>query len=411
LDGGGTVRVWEPPQPDEKPIVSGKERLSPPVLSADGKTLFALIGDEPTRVAHWSIMKGDALQMTFKELTQFQSIRPLAVGASGKAVIATRTAKGKETWLVSTETKPQLLHALLHSAEVKTALFRLAGPQVLTWDETGTAHLWNSDSGGRIGKAIPFPTAPLAFAIRSDGKAIVLGGEGNDKPGLAQVWSLEENGGRLSPALLHAEPVIDVSFEAGSTVIRTRDARHSVFRWEIATGRLMEISPLPERSRVVALSPSGDRHVVLDSDGVLKLYVGGDRAFVALSAAPTPEWRSARFSDDGQLLLTCWNDGLSLWDARTAIPLGPRLPFANAGDAIITGKGARRILAWNGMEAWHWRLPKLIPDRAEDWKLRLAARTGLTRDGDGPFQLLDARSWKQTRNEWDARKAIIEANP
>ena len=413
LDGAGTARVWEPPTAYEKVTLGdGNERLSRPVLSADGKTAFAIMGDQSPRVTRWSLARDDSVQFAFKELTQFKSVRPLAVSSDGKAVVVCQGSMGNETWLISvTDKQTQTVHSLLHSGEVNVALFRSDGPEVLTWDHSGAARLWNSDTGRPIGKSIPFPGTPTSFAIRPDGKSVVLGGTGTDKTGLAQVWSLEEKGSRLSPPLHHAGPVIEVSFDSGGTAIRTRDSRHSVFRWEIDSGHPIEVSPLPENSRLVALAPSGDRHVVAGADGVPKLYVGGDRAFVTLSAPPPAEWRTARFSSDGRMLLTTWTDGVRLFDARTSVALGPLLPFANPDDAAFAGTDNRQIMAWHGTEARLWRLQASVLGRADDWKLWLSARTALTRDGDGPFRFLDARSWKQIRNEWEARKKILDGKP
>ena len=113
---------------------------------------------------------------------------------------------------------------------------------------------------------------------------MILGGDGTEKPGLARVWSLEENGDQLSPPLHHSEPVLDVAFEADGTAVRT-SARHFTNRWEAATGQRLD-RPLPENTRLVDMSPGGDRPLALGQDGVLKLYVGGD--------SPSWRWRPRR---------------------------------------------------------------------------------------------------------------------
>ena len=282
---------------------------------------------------------------------------------------------------------------------------------MLTWDASGDVQVWNADTGRRVAGPIPFPGPPAGFAMRSDGKALVVGGSGKDKPGLAQVWSLEEKSERLSPPLHHAEAVVEVSFESGGTVVRTRDDRHTVARWEIATGHPLDTVPLPNKSRLVALSPAGDRHVALGPDGVPQLFTGGDHGFVALPAPPPAEWRCARFSNDGLTLLTGGTDGVRLWDARTVLPLGPPLPFPNLADATFPDPSARRILAWHGTESRLWRLPKPPAEKADDWRLWLAARSGLTRTADGAVRLLDAKTWKQRRGEFESRIGPAKGNP
>src|SRR5439155_8344874 len=142
-------------------------------------------------------------------------------------------------------------------------------------------------------------------------------------------------------------------------------------RWEVATGRPLDVAPLPDKSRLVALSPAGDRHVVVGPDGAPRLYASGDRGLVALPA-PGSEWRSARFSDDGQTLVTGWNDGVRLWDAATGLPLGPPLPFPNPRDAAIVY--GRRVLAWHETEARLWRVPRPTAQRGDDWRAWLTAR-------------------------------------
>jgi WD40 repeat protein len=401
LDGGGTARVWDLPDgPERYTFGTGKARLSRPVLSADGNTAFAVIG-EPPRVVRWSVGDGGTTQFTFKDLTHFESVRPLAVGPGGIALVAAQTPNATETWLVTLADKQaRTRHQLPHPFDVTAALFRPDGPDVLTWGE-GTAQLWNADTGQPVGRPIAFPGVPAAFAVRPDGNAVIVGGAGTDKPGLAQVWSLEEKGDRLSPPLHHAEPVVEVSFEPDGTAVRTRDSRHTVTRWEVATGHPLDVTPLPAKSRVVAISPKGDRHVVLTPDGVPHLYIGGDHALIALQPTSAADWRSAHFSDDGQTLVTGWADGVRLWDARTGLPLGPVLPFRNLRDAVFANS---RILAWQDTEARLWRLPKPPADKADDWRIWLAGRTGLTRTADGAVRLLDAKTWTQRRDEADGKK-------
>jgi len=243
--------------------------------------------------------------------------------------------------------------------------------------------------------------------MRRDGKAVILGGAGTDTPGLAQVCSLEENGDLLSPSLHHAEPVVEVSFEPSGSAVRTRDARHTVAHWDIATGRPLEVTPVPDKSRLVALSPSGDHHVVVRPDSVLHLYNG--RGLVALPVVSAAQWRSARFSDDGQTLLTGWNDGVRLWDVRTGLPLGPLLPFPGLRDAVFAP--GRRVLTWHDTAAQLWRLPRPPAERADDWRTWLTIRTGLARSADGPSRLLDADSWMQKRGEAEARRGASGVNP
>ena len=231
----------------------------------------------------------------------------------------------------------------------------------------GAAQIWNSETGKRIGQSIAFPGVPAAFAIRPDGKAVIVGGEGKEKPGLAQVWSLEEKGDRLSPPLHHALPLIEVAFDRGGTAVRTRDSRHTRYRWEIATGQPMGVWPRSEQSRLVALSPTGNRHVEIGTDGRLRLYIGGNRAFVALAVPPMAEWQSARFSDDGETLITGWSDGVRLWDAATSIAIGPLLSFPKLADATFVP--GQSVLAWNDTETRLWRLPKPSEKTADEWRI------------------------------------------
>ncbi|MCX7700735.1 MAG: hypothetical protein N2039_07640, partial [Gemmataceae bacterium] len=89
-----------------------------------------------------------------------------------------------------------------------------------------------------------------------------------------------------------------------------------------------------------------------------------------------------RWPEQGNIVLTVWQDGVRLIDGETGVMLGPTLEFSNVLDAMWN-ETKDEILAWSTQElrVWKW-LPSSTATAAE-WQTFLERRIGMAVASDG----------------------------
>jgi serine/threonine protein kinase/WD40 repeat protein len=266
-----------------------------------------------------------------------------------------------------------------------------ANDLVLTAGADRLVKLWRA-AGGELLAAVPHPALLRTIAFAADGNGFMT----LDTLGTVRMWRVPEaqdvkpvpasssSGGRLT--------LFGVEWEPGAKVVRTTDARHQVRRWDVKSGRELDPPlPPPAQSWPVAYTPAGDGCLALGADGVLRLQVG-DR-YEALLPTSAGEFHGADFSGDGRLLLIARGEEARLFDAATALAIGPALPMPNL-QAARFGRDNHQIILSSETESRSWEVPETQLSTGSAWRAWLRRRTGLDRTADGSLRFLAGTDWK-----------------
>ncbi len=234
---------------------------------------------------------------------------------------------------------PRLRAILDHQAALYQAAFRPDGRAVLTGSADGTAQLWDSSDGHRIGLPIKHGDQVFPVGFSPDGRRIVTGGS----DGKVRLWDAA-TGLPAGPTIIHGETLWETVFSPDGRFLMTSGQDRTLRLWNTNNGE-----PVGQ--------PVGYGDLVdsdLSSDGRLLLSVAKDgaaRLWDAATLQPTgmilrqgDRVTTARFSPDRQRIATGSEDGTArLWEAASGRPIGPVLHNKTACMRVMFSPDGQRI--------------------------------------------------------------------
>jgi WD40 repeat protein len=272
------------------------------------------------------------------------------------------------------------------------------GRLILTGTDHGAINFWDGDTGAHRSISLAHAGAVLAAAFRSDGQAVLIGGNDAGNGGEARVWSLTQEGNPSSVLLKHPIPVVAVEWESDGTTVRTIDARHFVRRWNCSTGeRVDPVGSVTPDAWITAVSPDHTRVVAVGKDGMPRLISSNADRSPSVTMNTYADFRTAAFSADGRLLITGWRDGVRLWDGRLGAAVGPNLPLADLQN-LQFGNDERTVLGWGDSGIRLWKLTGVEFESAVMWRTWIRHHTGMDRSDDGAIRFLEGKEWRSTEN-------------
>jgi hypothetical protein len=106
------------------------------------------------------------------------------------------------------------------------------------------------------------------------------------------------------------------------------------------------------------------------------------------------------FSPDGQVALTVSSGLLQPWEASTALPLGPPLPWdMGAGRLVAFGPDGQSIRVAHNVGYRLFPLKPAVLGDARRVVLSAQVLTGLELDSGGAVSVLDAATWNDRRRQ------------
>ncbi|PYJ82216.1 MAG: hypothetical protein DME22_19220, partial [Verrucomicrobia bacterium] len=253
-----------------------------------------------------------------------QEILYVRFSPDGNKVLTASADQTARIW--DAATGQPLTSPLRHEREVWYAEFSRDGQSVVTASFDKTARDWDASSGKP--RAEPLAHADKVWSARfsPSGDRVVTASE----DGTARIW-YAATGQPLTPSLRHGASVNFAQFSPDGKWIVTASDDNTVRIWDAQTGQPLTPS----------LSPSdGERET-------------GRGTTAIQHAAPI---RSARFSPDGQRIITASEDGTAgLWDVRTGHRVGEPLRhdgsvvfarFSDDGQRIVTASADRTAKIW-----------------------------------------------------------------
>jgi WD40 repeat protein len=199
-------------------------------------------------------------------------------------------------------------------------------------------------------QCIDLPCEMRALACSRDGKRFATGGEDN----LVRLWEFGDMKARILEG--HKGPVRSVAFSPDGSLLLSGGGDGSAFVWDVAAGRPICSTALPQKGpcQAVAFGPDG-KTVLLAGPGAY-LYALEGKTLRQIDALKPREGklsippRAAAFSPDGLTIVTgSWQATVGrLWDAVTheEIPLEPenQTPMI----AVAFSPDGKRFLSCSG---------------------------------------------------------------
>jgi WD40 repeat protein len=330
------------------------------------------------------------------ELHPLQSAAPhsekwlaLAFHPEGKTfVVGTEAENHRGEALVIDRKTRKILRRLRHDRPVRAVAYSPRGRLILTADEDGIVHLWESEgwtndhslragslinclSVSQDGKAIVIgcedgttrlwrflnpldaydgevpifeeirPTkqssAVHAVAISPDGNTVVSGGRGELNGGEAWVWTALRGSIRLEP---HRYPVHAAAISPDGSRILTGSGdlvqvQGEAQVWSASDGQLLQTLPHQAGVLVVAFSPSGDSFLTGGQDRMVRLWDTDSRQQLGQPLYHSKDVRLAAFQPAGDFVLTDSDDQIvRQWQLVAHHPVEA---FTPPGFGLLTG--------------------------------------------------------------------------
>lgn len=257
--------------------------------------------------------------------------------------------------------------SLQHQGAVLDADFDPKGDRVVTASADGSAQVWDTRSGQRVGtrmdhpafRSAPYSNRVWAVAFSPDGRRVATASAN----GSARLWDAQ-TGLPASDWLRHGSGPEGRDMPADDGVFHPGFAAHRAFS-QVFPDRPGGAKTLSERRGAtdVSFSPDGTQLVTTGDDGLARVWDTNTGQPIRSLAHGGLVW-SARFSQDGRLLVTAsWDLYAYVWESQTGhlvakLPHNARVltaDFSPEADWLVTGERWSRARVWRReSDEWKW---------------------------------------------------------
>jgi len=376
------IRIWDGQTlAHRRDLDSGTQNMTC-AFSPDGKLLATAGVDRTARL--WDVERG-VLVRTLSGHTH--AVDQLAFSPDG-AVLATGSQDNTaRLWRVA---DGELLASLVgHSAAITAVRFDPAGRRLATTSRDGTARYYDVEAGILLGvfEGHVDPVSAAAF----DGAGDRLFTAGAD--GTVRIWDLR----RLNTVSLRGDALLGaVAFGPdGTRIVTSGESGAQV--WDLASGR--RIASVGSGGQRATFDGRAQRVVTAGFDGSAAIWAAGDGTRLASLDGHVGAVASARFSPDGQQVVTSDDAGARVWTAEgVQVALLPHpqpvieAAFSPDGTRVLTTCRDGNGRLWD-RSGWQLRAPlEGHRDWVEGGEFSPDGRAVVTRSKDGTARLWDATS-------------------
>jgi WD40 repeat protein len=272
------------------------------------------------------------------------------------------------------------------------ATFSRDGKLVVTASRDGTAQVWETATGNRVGGAIAHEAAVQAVALSPDGGLVATGSQ----DGTARVWDVAKRR-PVGPPLRHGGAVAAVAFSPDGRLLATAGGREAKV-WEIASGDPRAVlRGHTDSIYSVAFSPDSMQIVTGGADNTARLWSATSGRPLALLEHQGSVY-DAFFRSTGRILTASADEGARLWDVTGKPKLVALLPAAGPVSRASFSRDGRLVLTLT------------LTGEARVWDRR--QRSLVLRGHDGPVidaafspngRLVITGGSDETARIWDAR--------
>ena len=316
--------VWtHPPFPDPPPLVFTPKEIYDAVFHPDGRTVATAGSDGMVRF--WNVGTGKPHSDPLKHAAP---VRCIGYSSDGNRLAAGLPDGRVLVWNLRSRTSHEFAAAGGNSLSVGWVDFSPDGKRVLALD-VGHVRILDVLSGKLVFQ-IPYVFPVAAARFSSDGTKVLVAAT----TGTARVW--EVNSGKpVGPPMRHGGRVNAVAFRPDGQVVATAGEGGDLKFWNPLTGIEWESTiQIGKPILWVDYAPSefgtnGPFLAIQDSDGEMRRYVRNREHVYLWDRRPLNAWpmaRHRRSSPDQRLTLELTRGAIWLWDNATRGPGGPDLP-------------------------------------------------------------------------------------
>jgi WD40 repeat protein len=398
------IKLWQPDNSAEM-VVFSDEANPDAVLAAhfsrDGKQIVTASRDRTASL--WNAADHDLVRR-FSEGHEF--LASTATFFDDGSRLATGAGDGTvRIWDVATGTQLFDIKGTGYTA----ALAVSPDGQLLASGSTGNdVQLWNANNGERVAILSGHEAPITAARFSPDGLWLATG----DDQGRIGLWQRDPQSGEWAAVHWlegHSRTITSLAFADDNHVLVSASGDNTCGQWNVATGQELRDRILKHPDWVAEMDVSDDGTQVITScdDGKIRVWSLADANLVSTIEPADKEvvYTSVDLSPDGRLALaTCSATGeVYLWDVaanRNAEPDGAWLDFAGQGGLVWAARftpDGDQVLTIGGNDARLWdtntreQVVRFSPHGA-------VADVDLSSDG----RLLVTGSWDQSAKLWDA---------
>jgi WD40 repeat protein len=284
----GNARLWDVRSGEELAVLHGWiARVGNAIFSPDGERIV-IADNDGVRV--WHARSGRVLAMLVGHTA---SVGSAVFSPDGQRIVSASRDATARVWNARTWHVLATLQG--HTAVVQTAVFAPDGYRVVTGSEDGTARVWDARSGQLLAVLQGHTGAVLSAVFSPDGQQVVTA-SGDET---ARVWDAWTGRGVLT-LRGHTQTIWTAVFSPDGQQVVTASNDHTARVWDVRTG---ECVVTLDHTDGYAFSPDG-RAVTTAIDGTARVWAARSGQAVATLQGHTDRVRSARFSPDGQMIVT-----------------------------------------------------------------------------------------------------------
>ena len=327
-----TVRIWEC---QTGKAAQGVIRTDEGIVDADwGPAGISMVTASDGPVAYtWRVRTG---QRVSEGMLHQSSVRVAAYGPNSRR-IATGCADGTlRIWRVDVGAASEGLPSTrTHNAAVRTAFYSADGQGLVSCADDLTTIRWEMGTVRPLGHALPYDGGPVCatyspdrlfvVTVTADGKAFVSDGKSGEMRG--------------APRDLGAAGRWVDFHNNGKEFLTTAGTRAVIWSVDDAAPIGPPIQhPGNQELRMARFSPDGNFVVTTSDDGTARVWATNSRRQVAILKKHEGPVTSARFSLDGKLLVTTGTDSqIIVWDTTTWQPTGRPLILPGEVHSAVIG--------------------------------------------------------------------------
>ncbi len=300
VSGGrnGSAWIWSASSGGENMSVRHDGRIEAVAFAPNGQHILTGGFDGYTRL--WDATTGEEL---FKFLEPLR-IADVAFDATGRLFASGGGMKGDVGSVHVWETKGQ---RVVWQKELNTRVWSIAlspdGKRVAVGDATGTAHVWDLETGEELSRVTHGEDAAIhAIAISPQGDLVASGG----LDGTVRVWNASD--GKELQRFVHHKSVLAIAFSGDGRLLASGDMDGNARVWQIGSGE--QLLDLKHGNQVgdVKFSPDGKSLATAGRDGLARTWdVGTGNPLMALALGS--QVNAVSFSPDGRSLVAASSNG------------------------------------------------------------------------------------------------------